>query len=188
MRFVFLVLLPLCACRAEVPPSPATTPPQPATEPLSRRQAASSEREGCVPLVESDVVAQTYAQGVAKLEASKDGEHYLAEPFEAGVDALKIAAQNGHMEAQSLYGRTVFGARFTAQAPTAAEREDYVGAIAFLRVAAKAGDADAAAYMPGLTGGPDPLEAPLDSLPEGWVAEAFARADAWVDCYGLPQP
>jgi len=144
-------------------------------------------REGCVPLAESDVVAQTYADGVARLEESRDGEHYLAEPFEAGIEALKIAANNGHLAAQSLYGRTLFGVRFTAQEPRPEEKEDYVSAIAFLRIAAKAGDVDAMDFLPGLTSEPQPLEAPLDSLPEGWVAEAFARADAWIECNGLPK-
>lgn len=188
MRIAYVALLQLIACRSDVAPSSTAAPSQspPASSAVEERPAPP-RREGCVPLVESDVAAQAYADGVARLEESRDGEHYRAEPFEAGIDALKIAAQNGHLEAQSLYGRTLFGARFTTQAPTPEEKEDYVSAVAFLRIAAMAGDADAAAFMPGLTSDPAPLEAPLDSLPEGWVVEAFSRADTWIECNGLPE-
>ena len=59
--------------------------------------------------------------------------------------------------------------------------------FAFSAIAAKAGDEEAAGYMPGLLLDGPPFEAPLDSLPEGWVTQAFTRADAWIDCYGPPR-
>lgn len=145
--------------------------------------------DGCTTFVEADVVAEAYLRGVAKLDESRDGEHYRIQPFEAGVGALKVAASNGHLGAQSLYGRTLFGVMFTNDAPSAEEREAYVTAVLFLRVAAKAGESEAEGYLPGLTADSSaPLEPPLDSLPEGWVQEAFERADKWIECHGLPAP
>ncbi len=190
MRALPLVsLFALFGCRPEIAPPPAATPseghvaetPAPAAEP-------SEPADGCTPLVEPDVVAQAYLRGVKKLEESRDGEHYRVQPFEAGVGALKVAAENGNLEAQSLYGRTLFGVMFTNQAPTPEEREAYVTAVLFLRVAAKAGEPEAEGYLPGLTeDSAATLEPPLDSLPEGWVQEAFERADSWIECHGLPR-
>lgn len=140
-----------------------------------------------MPLVEADVIDETFARGASTLKEARDGEHMKAEPFRAAMDILKIAAQNGHVGAQSLYGRTLFGTLFTASAPADDQREDYVSAVSFLRVAAKSGDEQASEYLPGLLLDGPPFEMPLDSLPEAWVLEAFARADDWVKCYGLPQ-
>ncbi len=177
-------LVSTLACRPEIAPPPPQE--QVVAEPRAKERARVGEDDGCRPLVEPDVVAEAYARGVSKLDESRDGEHYAVAPFEAGIGSLKVAAQNGSLEAQSLYGRTLFGVRFTNQAPTPDEREDYTSAVAFLRIAAKAGDEDAQAYLPGLTTDASaPLEPPLDSLPEGWVQEAFGRADAWIECYGL---
>ncbi|MGH1344514.1 MAG: hypothetical protein ACRBN8_23340 [Nannocystales bacterium] len=161
-------------------PSEVAGPPQ-ETEPEAERPSK------CTPLMEPEVAAETFARGQAKIEESRDGEHLRSEPFEHGIDVLEVAAKNGSLKAQSLYGRTLFGARFSKAAPTDEEKDDYVSAIAFLRVAAKAGDEDAVGYLPGLLSEPgQPVEVPLDSLPPGWVAEAFEMADAWIDCHGLP--
>lgn len=141
----------------------------------------------CRPLADARVVLEQYEIGLAKLEESRDGEHLRRQPFEAALVALRFAADNGHRSAQSLYGRSLFGALFASEAPRASQREDYVSALTFLRVAARAGDQPAARFIPGLAAeGAPSLEPPLDSLPAAWLAAAFARADAWVACHGLP--
>lgn len=165
-------------------PEPA---PSEAVAPVQEAELEAEPSSKCTPLVEPEVAAEAFARGQAKIEESRDGEHLRSEPFEHGVDVLEVAAKNGNLKAQSLYGRTLFGARFSNAAPTDEEKDDYVSAVAFLRVAAKAGDEDAVGYLPGLLLEPgQPLEVPLDTLPPGWVAEAFDMADAWVECYGLP--
>lgn len=190
MLRVWPCLVLLCSCASQ-PTTPTNAPPDaadvrsatPDEEDARDEPAASSD---CIPLVEADVVAETYAKGAAQLEGARDGEHMKEAPLRAAMDTLKIAAENGSVPAQSLYGRTLFGTLFTAGAPEESQREDYVSAVAFLRLAAKAGDEAAANFMPGLLDGP-PLQMPLDSLPEGWVEDAFERADAWIACHGLPQ-
>lgn len=188
---IWISLLALPACRPEVASPPvAAAPPDPviAETPAHASEPAVAD-DGCTPFVEADVVSEAYLRGVAKLEESRDGEHYRVQPFEAGVGALKVAAVNGHLKAQSLYGRTLFGVMFTNDAPTREEREAYVTAVLFLRVAAKAGESEAEGYLPGLTAELGAtLEPPLDSLPEGWAHEAFERADKWIECHGLPTP
>jgi len=193
--------LPLCsvmfafACQ----PDPAASKPvapeaaQPRVEATAAEpdeaasESSATRREGCIPLVESEIVEESYAKGLAALEESRDGEHYSVEPFEAAIEALHFAANNGHLEAQSLHGRTLFGTMFTAQAPTPEEHDDYVAALAFLRIAAKRGDEDALSFMPAITAEASEVEPPLDALPPGWVAEAFAEADAWIVCHGDPR-
>lgn len=188
MRFALVALVMAFGCRVEPTPSAPAKPESRAAAADPTVEPERDAEERCIPLVERDVVAEAFAKGAAQLEASRDGEHYRVQPFEAGIDTLRIAAQNGHLEAQSLYGRTVFSTRFMAQAPRPEEREDYVSAIAFLRIASKAGEEQANGFLPGIEGEASAVEEPLDTLPEGWVGEAFARADAWIDCYGLPQP
>ena len=165
------------------PASPAPAPEAPA--PVVERTAAPEAPETCPALADADAAASAYDRGVAKLDESRAGEHYLSEPFEAAIVLLREAAEGGHLQAQSLYGRTLFSVRFSKQKPVPEEQEDYVSAVAFLRIAATAGDAEAEAYMPGITAVIEaPLEMPLTSLPKPWVAEAFRRGDAWIDCYG----
>lgn len=188
MRFVFVAVALVLGCRAEPTPTAPGVRESPATPAGSVVEPAPDGHERCTPLVEPEVVIETFARGVAQLEASRDGEHSRVGPFEAGIETLKIAAQNGHLEAQSLYGRTLFSARFMAQSPTPEEKEDYVSALAFLRIASKAGEEEAIGFLPGIEGDPSAVEEPLVTLPDGWVDEAFARADAWIDCYGLPKP
>ncbi|MBV1857526.1 MAG: hypothetical protein KUG77_03875 [Nannocystaceae bacterium] len=184
-------LFAVLACRPELASPPtAVLPPDPVIEdasPPAAEQAAAPD--GCTPFVEEDVVLEAYLRGVAKLDESRDGEHYRAQPFDVGVGALKVAATNGHLKAQSLYGRTLFGVMFSRGAPSSEEREAYVTSVVFLRVAAKAGESQAEGYLPGLTADSDAaLEPPLGILPEGWVEEAFERADKWIQCHGLPTP
>jgi TPR repeat protein len=122
------------------------------------------------------------------LEESRDGEHFLVEPFERAMARLRVAAEGGHLEAQHLYGVTLFGVMFTTQAPQPDERDDYVRALKLLRIAAKRGHQGARDAIPGLVGlGPDddpPAEPPLDQIPSEWLQEAIEQADAWIACYG----
>jgi hypothetical protein len=145
--------------------------------------------EDCAPLAEAGVAEENYELGVRRLEEARDGEHFLSGPFADAMDKLEIAARNGHLEAMSLYGSTQFGTMFTNDAPQADEREQYVWSIAFLRIAALAGDETALSYMPGLTAKkPDTSVEPLSEVPEDWVQDAFAEADLWIACNGLPKP
>jgi len=145
--------------------------------------AAHADPE-CVSLVEAEVADDAYARGVAKLEEARDGEHYLAEPFDEAMGALESAAKQGHRGAQSLFGRRMFETMFMSQAPQPEERQSYISALAFLRIAGVRGDEEAAGYLPGFTDEPDLSEPPLDSIPSEWVMEAMAEADAWLACHG----
>jgi len=150
-------------------------------------EPAPAEGSGseCVSLVEDAVVADAYARGTAKLEEARDGEHYLAGPFEEALGALLIAAQQGHRGAQSLYGRTMFQARFMVQGPVEEEHDDYVFAFTFLRIAALRDDPDAKSFFPGLTEAAPPTDQPpLDQIPAQWLTEAFTHADEWMACHG----
>jgi hypothetical protein len=182
----------LAACQ----PTPTTPPsdsdsgaePDPVASTSEPNPDAPVADPDCVSFVEKSVVEQRYATALVKLEESRDGEHYRTGPFEEAMGALAFAADNGHLEAQSLYGRTMFGVMFTSDAPQPDQRDEYVAALAFLRVAAKAGEDQAAGYLPGLTDATPPTsEPPLDSLPAGWVQEAYQRADLWIACHGLPK-
>lgn len=171
-------------------PSTSTVSPEP-TEPTATPDTSADEQadpattdDDCPSLVEDDVANEAYERGVALLEEARDGEHYRAEPFEQGLGALLTAAEQGHRGAQSLYGRRRFESLFMAQAPTEAERDDYVAALAFIRVAALRGDEDAAGYLPGIADAPDPSMPPYDSFAPEWIEQAVAKADAWIKCHG----
>lgn len=189
MRSTLLLSLMLSlACRPEIgmPRAESEDAPQPPPEPPAQVRSEPAEpppAEDCKVSADPEAVAQAYAHGVAKLEESREGEHHRTEPFEAAIASLREAAEGGHLQAQSLYGRTLFGTRISNQAPTAEEREDYVSAVAFLRIAAAAGDAEAEGFLPGISAVLEaPLEMPLSALPKDWVEEAFRRADTWIDC------
>jgi len=128
-----------------------------------------------------------YQTGLTRLADARDGEHFRSGPFDEAMTALRTAAENGHLAAQSLYGRTLFGALFSARAPVPEEREDYVSALTFLRIAIRAGEPRAKAFMPALAAdGTAPVAAPLDTLPPDWLGDAIERSDAWIDCHGVP--
>ena len=75
--------------------------------------------------------------------------------------------------------------RFSNQAPVTEEREDYVSALAALRRAARAGDAQALAFLPGWAAATAPIEEPpLDAIPDDWQREAIERANAPRACEG----
>lgn len=160
----------------------ATTEPQ--ASPAVAREPEPPAPAGCAPL-EPPEVAQVAAElGLRKLEESRDGEHYRTGPFEEAMAALRTAAEQGHRGAQSLYGRTTFETHFLNEAPTPAEKADYVAAFTFLRIAALRGDPATQDYLPGLAASTPPVtEEPLDQLPAAWLTEAYARADAWMACH-----
>lgn len=179
------------ACQRATTPPPADPTPTVATVepvPSDATDDALPADPDCVSFVESEVVDERYRTGLAKLEESRDGEHFRQVPFEEAMGALQFAANNGNVAAQSLYGRTMFAVMFQQSAPEVDQREDYVAALAFLRVAAKAGEQMAAGYMPGLTDDVPPTsEPPLEALPAPWVHAAYEMADRWIDCHGLPK-
>ncbi|MCX4241114.1 SEL1-like repeat protein [Paraliomyxa miuraensis] len=176
------IVLLLAACP---PRSDATVDPEPTDHTSAPAANEGAAAPSCAELPPAESAQAAAEQGMQRLEQSRDGEHYLSGPFEEAMAQLRTAAEQGHREAQSLYGRTLFEVRFLAQAPTPEEREDYVAAFTFLRIAALRGDPAVDGYLPGL-GDPQPLvtEEPLSQLPAEWLAEAWANADAWMTCHG----
>lgn len=187
-----VILLALSGCRP-VDEEPSR-PPGDSAAPLSDSEtdaggevddgAAVASDDECVSLVDAAIAEEAYARGVAKLREAKDGEHYLAEPFTEGLGALRTAAEQGHRAAQSLYGRRAFESMFMAEAPSEAQRDDYVSALSFVRIAAIRGDSDAADYMPGIGAEIEASEPPFDSFPPEWIEQVVAEADTWLRCYG----
>ncbi len=178
-----------CPRSTTQPPDDSTAAPTTAatTTPDDGADAPPADPD-CVSFVEPEVIAERYETGAKKLEDSRDGEHFRKAEFEEAMGALQFAAKNGHVAAQSLYGRTMFSVMFQGSAPEVDQRDDYVSALAFLRVAAKAGEEAAAGYLPGLTDDVPPTsEPPLESLPAPWVHAAYEMADAWIECHGLPK-
>jgi hypothetical protein len=142
--------------------------------------------------LDADAAERAFVEGRQMLEESRDGEHFLVEPFERAMARLRVAAEEGHLEAQHLYGVTLFGVRFTNQAPQPDERADYVGSLTFLSIAARRGHQGARDAIPGLVdlrpGDAPPAEPPLDQIPEKWLREAIEAADAWIACHGESVP
>lgn len=175
--------LALVACRPNhdaAPPEP--TPTTSEGEPPPSTKAAAAPCEPLGPRQAADAAAE---RGMAKLQEAREGEHYRAGPLQEAMAALRDAAEQGHLGAQSLYGKTMFETRFLAQAPAPEEREDYVAAFTFLRIAALRGDPAVQDYVPGLTADAPPVhDEPLSQLPVAWLTEAYARADAWMACHG----
>jgi TPR repeat protein len=141
----------------------------------------------CGVFLDATLAESQYQTGLARLADARDGEHFRSESFDEAMTALRAAAENGHLAAQSLYGRTLFVVLFSARAPVPEEREDYVSALTFLRVAIRAGEPQASAFMPALASNVTaPVAAPLDTLPPDWLRDAIERSDAWINCHGVP--
>jgi TPR repeat protein len=188
-----VILVALTACHTDASSSPPGTQQNDPAGSDASNPGASARREAaatapaagsCASLESAAVADEAYARGKSKLAAAYDGEHYLTVPFDEAMAALRLAAEQGHRTAQSLYGRTLFSVRFTNQAPVPEEEEDYVSAFTFMRIAALRGDPDVQGYVPSLTApAPALAEAPLDQVPAPWLTQGYARADAWMGCH-----
>ncbi len=122
-------------------------------------------------------------RGRALLDESRDGEHYRVDGFDAAMAELRGAAEQGSRDAQSLYGRTLFGSLFSHSGPAPSERAAYVSALVALRRAGRAGDEEARAFLPGWSAAsPSTSSPPLDALPSAWLDEAIAEAEMPVRC------
>jgi hypothetical protein len=181
-----VILIALTSCRTDGGTAqPGTHPTDPEASGASQAEVTAVRANDCVPLEAVAVADGAYARGASKLAEAFDGEHYLTEPFEQAMAALRVAAEQGHRAAQSSYGRTLFSTLFTNQAPVPEEEDDYVAAFMFMRIAALRGDPDVQGYLPGLTAPTPPLqEPPLDQVPAAWITASYARADAWMVCHG----
>lgn len=116
---------------------------------------------------------------LAKLRAEA---HPSKDEWDENMALLLAAAEAGLLEAQYEYGRTLFGARFTTQAPQPKEEADYVRALQFVRTASTRGHAPAKEMFPQLAEGvlPAKLDVPLKNVPRAWIDKAAKNADAWL--------
>jgi TPR repeat protein len=187
-----VILVVLTACRTDASTSPpGVQQDDPTASDASnsgasegQKAAATDPAGSCASLESAAVADEAYARGKSKLAEAYDGEHYLTVPFDEAMTALRLAAEQGHRAAQSLYGRTLFSVRFTNQAPVPEEEDDYVSAFAFMRIAALRGDPAVQDYVPSLTASAPALgEPPLDQVPAPWLTRGYARADAWMGCH-----
>jgi hypothetical protein len=188
MRGLVAVVLVLIACRGS---SPSVEPTPHAAEPRRPEPAVRTggfETAPQCPAIASRLDAEAaYQDGLAQLEASRDGDHFIIEPFEGAMARMREAAAAGHARAQAVMGSTKFGVMFLKADPQPGQREAYIDAMMWLRTSALVGEPDALGFMPGLDGDSPPLdEMPLSDVPAEWVHEAWRRADAWIACYGLP--
>jgi hypothetical protein len=186
-RASIVALWLLAGCK----PAEGTQPPDHeatgATEHTGDHDDATGANPECEPLPSHDEVRALFGAAREELAASREGEHFVTAKFEPAIARVRSAAEGGHREAQALYGSTMFGMMFVNDAPSPDQREDYVAAISFLRLAALGGDEDAAGFLPGSTADqPDRSEMPWSEIPAEWLTEAWARADAWMRCYGKP--
>jgi hypothetical protein len=158
-------------------------------EPASTTEEPAAER--CPKRPGRDEAIAAFDSGKKELDAArKVDEHIPADVFDSVVAKLRLAAQAGHIGAQSLLGTTVFGTLFVQDTPRSADRDAWIEAVMYLRTAALAGDSAALAFIPGLTSAmpPGSGEPPLGELPRDWLLEAWRRADAFVACSGkLPE-
>lgn len=130
---------------------------------------------------EGSAAEREYQEGERLLAASRDGEHVRAEPFEAAMEHLRRAAEDGHLEAQWRYGSTRFSTMFSTQKPLPTERAAYVSSLTMLRRAALRGHPQARAFIPALAappGTPLPrrLSPPLDQVPRPWLEAVMKDA------------
>lgn len=158
-------------------------------KPSGRSDPAPVQRCPKRPPREAAIAA--FEEGRKELDAARRvDEHISGDVFDSVVIKLRLAAQAGHIGAQSLLGTTVFGILFVQDTPREADRESWIEAVMYLRTAALAGDSAALAFLPGLTSAMPPSkdEPPLNELPKDWLIEAWRRADAFVACSGsLPK-
>lgn len=175
----WVLIAGMAACHATPSVAAPASPGPPAAAPDRR---ATMRSDACqVPISPEAQSARDYEEGVLLLEEAVAGEAFDADVFEAAMRRLRSAAQAGNLPAQSLYGRTMLEVLLPTGPPRAYQREDYVSALSYLRIAALRDDPDARAFLPGLTDPFPPTEAPLlNALPSAWVQEAWHRADTWL--------
>jgi hypothetical protein len=172
------------ACSA-VPAESAAAPAVPSessSAPVASR--AGSARLICQALGPRERTRELSARGRAELEASRDGEHYVSARFEPAMALLREAAHGGERLAQSVYGQTRFSTLFQLEAPRPEQRELYVEALTYWRTAALAEPEHDTSGITLAT--PERLDSPLSELPAPWLRDAWARAEAWIRCHGLP--
>jgi TPR repeat protein len=175
--------------------TPSTEPANVVSAPAREAEAAPSEETttpetACPDKADPAEGQRDYQQGLAFLEQSREGEHYLREPYEKAISLLESAARKGHLEAQARFGSVQFGNMMTNDAPQPKDEESYVSALTFLRVAALRGHAEATSYVPGLDAlGLDekgnlrkPVPEPLDQFPPAWIRRVVVESDAWMAC------
>lgn len=179
------------ASAPETAPANVVSTPERAAE--SSPKAAPTAPEIACPAPGDPAEAQReYEQGMALVAQSRDGDHYLREPYEKAMALLESAARKGHVESQARYGALQFGNMMTNDAPQPKEEEDYVRAMKWLRVAALRGSASAKSYVPGLTSMAlddegklaKPVEQPLDQFDPAWLRRVILESDAWMECEG----
>ncbi len=157
----------------------------PAATEVAKREAEALPGAECESGVTPAEAQEAFAQGRRLLEESREGEHHRQEGFAEAQDALYRAALGGHLEAQYLYGSSVFSA--TLQHDDfdggSAFRAPMVRALTFLRLAALRGYEPALQYMPDLDAAKlSGEEPPLSEVPESWLEEASAEADRRFAC------
>lgn len=180
-----MLLLALTGCSKNGgTPSQTTTPGEVGPAPETSETATDPNASECVSLVEAEVAQEAYERGMAKLEEARDGEHFVAEPYELAMAALETAAKQGHLQAQKTFGTMNFSSMFMRSAPEPEQEEAYVVSLSFILIAAARGDAEMGEYLPGLGTETKFEEPPLDQVPMEWITEARARADAWMTCHG----
>jgi TPR repeat protein len=175
------VASPASASEASTPVAPEQVTPTQVEEPVDdqcptqdeRRQGASWEQEA------TSILDSCDEQCMKSVEGGKDRRR--------GMDLLRRAAHAGSLSAQQRYGQTLFGDLMTTGSEPELE-DDYVEAIAFLRVAARRG---ADEYLPGLSrlqlsedGSLQPAaDPPLSDLPPGWVVRGIREGDELMHCF-----
>ena len=179
-----MLLVALGGACAPAPVAPVRAPSDTPARAPAAPPRSSTVRLVCRALGPRELTRALSEQARAELEASRDGEHFVSERFEPAMARLREAALGGERLAQSVYGTTRFGTLLSYEAPRPEQRELYVEALAFWRTAALAEPEPDPSGITSAT--PDGLDAPLSELPPEWLHEAWARADAWIRCHGLP--
>ncbi|MEZ4472645.1 MAG: hypothetical protein R3F60_18050 [bacterium] len=134
-----------------------------------------------------DQAAARAAEGLAALDACRDGEHFRAACVPAALDLLRAAAEAGRPDAAYALGGHLFSSRFMNAAPSerdAADRAAYIDALTWLARAAHAGHPKAKTYLPPevmavlLTGQPPKaaLPEPFNDFPLPWLLAAAQAA------------
>lgn len=198
MNTAGLMLLALTfalGCRRE---KPALAPTCCGAEETTR-DAASSPPDGAAPIscahfAPQDEAPAQFEEGKRLIEScgeqcmkSEEGGNERSR----GLEILKRAALSGHLEAQSLYGRTLFGDLMTTDSEVELAAE-YVEALYFLALSAQRGDSNVRDNLPQLVdlrvdavgALSEELSAPLSGLEEQWVKDAVRRAQTDVVCFG----